>query len=62
MCFNVLTLEIKDFNEGITVHQIMAGLHAGHFSLSLAKKLTSSLADILGQLEKYINMEEIEMA
>ena len=33
-CFNALALEIKDLNEGITIHQIIVGLRAGHFSLS----------------------------
>ena len=59
--FNSLALEIKDLNEGIVIHQIIAGLRAGHFSLSLAKKLTTSLADLLICLKKYINVEEIEM-
>ena len=40
----------------------MAGLRTGHFSLSLAKKPTISLADLLAQLKKYINAKEIEMA
>ena len=34
----------------------------GHFSLSLAKKPVTSLANLLTRLEKYINVEEVEMA
>ena len=60
--FNSLALEIKDLNEGIVVHQIMTGLRARHFSLSLAKKPTTSLADLLAHSKKYINVKEIEMA
>ena len=60
--FNVLALEIKVLDEGITIHQIIVGLWVGHFSLSLTKKLAASLVDLLVQLEKYINIEEIEMA
>ena len=29
--FNTLTLEIRDLNEGIALHQIIAGLRTGHF-------------------------------
>ena len=60
--FNTLALEIKDLNEGIAVHQITAGLRTGHFSLSLAKKPTTSLVGLLAWWERYINVEEIEMA
>ena len=34
----------------------------GHFSLSLAKKPATSLADLLTRSEKYINAEEVELA
>ena len=37
--FNMLMLEIKDLNKRIMVHQIIVGLHARHFSLSLAESL-----------------------
>ena len=60
--FNTLALEIKDLNEGIVVHQIMARLQTRHFSLSLAKKPATSLAGLLAWSEKYINVEEIKMA
>ena len=59
--FKALTLEIKDLNKGIIIHQITMGLRVGHFSLSLAKKLLTSLAYLLARLEKYNNTEEIEM-
>ena len=59
--FNTFALEIKDLNEGITIHQITTGLQVGHFSLSLAKKPMISLVDLLVQLEKYINAKEIEI-
>ena len=59
--FNTLTLEIRDLNEGIVVHQIIVGLWTGNFSLSLAKKPTTSLADLLIRLEKYINTEKVEI-
>ena len=60
--FNTLALEIRDLNKGIAVHQLIARLQTGHFSLSLAKKLATSLADLLIHSEKYINAEEVEMA
>ena len=59
--FNALALEIKNLNEGITVHHITTGFRAGHFSLSLAKKPTISLANLLAWSKKYINIKEIEM-
>ena len=61
-CFNALTFEIKDLNEGILIHQVIMGLWVGHFFLFLDKKLTIALFDLLASLEKYINAEEIEMA
>ena len=60
--FNTLALEIKDLNEGIVVHQIMARLRVRHFSLSLAKYPATSLVDLLARLKKYTNVDEIEMA
>ena len=60
--FNTLALEIKDLNEGIVVHQITIGFRTGHFSLLLAKIPTTSLANLLAQSKKYIDVEEIEMA
>ena len=53
--FNTLALEIRGLNEGIVVHQLTVGLQTGHFSLSLAKKSATSLANLLTHLEKYIN-------
>ena len=60
--FNTLALEIRELNEGIVVHQLMAGLQTGHFSLSLAKKPATLLVDLLTHSKKYINAEEVEMA
>ena len=60
--FNMLALEIKNLNEGIVVYQIMIRFQAGHFSLSLAKKLAIFLVDLLAQLKKYINIEEVKIA
>ena len=60
--FNMFALEIRDLNEGIAVHQLMAGLRTGHFSLSLARKPAASLADLLTRSKKYINAEEVELA
>ena len=52
--FNTLALEIRDLNTGIAIHQLTTGLQTGHFFLSLAKKLATSLADLLTRSEKYI--------
>ena len=60
--FNKLTLKIRDLNEGIDVHQLIAGLRIGYFSLLLAKNPTTSLADLLTRSKKYINAKEVEMA
>ena len=60
--FNTLALEIRDLNEGIIVHQLIRGLRIGHFSLSLAKKPTTSLVDLFTHSEKYINAKEVEIA
>ena len=60
--FNTLELEIKDLNEGISIHQIIARLRARHFSLSLGKKLVTSLANLLARLQKYKNAMETKMA
>ena len=59
--FNMLILEIRELNEEIAVHQLTAGIRTGHFFLSLAKKPTTAMADLLTRLEKYINTEEVEL-
>ena len=58
----MLALEIKDLNEGIIIHQVTMGFQVRHFSLLLAKKPVVNLADLLARSEKYINVEEVEMA
>ena len=60
--FNMLTLEIRELNKGITMHHLIAGLRTRHFLLSLAKKPTTSLANLLTHSKNYINIEEVEMA
>ena len=55
---NMLALEIKDLNEEIAIHKKPIRPWVAHFLLSR----TMYLADLLARLEKYINMEEVEMA
>ena len=58
--FNRAMLEIKELPQAINMHSILVGLKSGDFSKSLAKQPPQIMAELLAQLTKFINMEEVK--
>lgn len=57
-----MALEVPSATSEIMVSAFSQGLSEGDFFRSLAKKPLASYDDLLGRVEKYINMEEVQQA
>ena len=59
--FNEAAPEIKDLPFVMTMHSILIELKFGYFYKSLAKKPTKTMIELLARLDKFINLEEVEV-
>ena len=58
--FNIVAMQIQNFDPAMELHSIKRGLRVGLFADSLAINLPRSLTKFREQAMGYVNMEEVQ--
>ena len=60
VCFNVVILKVKNFNESIAISTLKLGLWSNQLIFSLNKKISDTYDEMLTRVRKYAQVEEEE--